>query len=355
MADSSAPDRFLIGPYALMLPIGLALAGTYLSGRRFAEAVALLVVAFAVYQPLRGEIYDAVQAVVWPIAMAEVNQPFQEVLDSIPDGSHILFVGNQNAPDYPLFSPRSHYANSVISWGKTRFDAERMQSLIQSEQVTHVLLQHDQTVSFHWDPSVSTGEMVAWLSHQPDVREVPLSTPHMRLFQTASNIRSNEKPYETTATPPSAPLILVENRLRSQVGIDPTFLKTPWGIETLDGSQGGFLWIGAGPPEGVEFGVWSREARTVDFRFNVAAGSSRSAADRTVSLLQDGVSVADRSSFRGDASLVIAVKLHAGRNRMHFYCLDAPTVKIMPNGDTRHLIVLLRKVIVESVSAGGNK
>ena len=77
--------------------------------------------------------------------------------------------------------------------------------------------------------------------------------------------------------------------------------------------------------------------------------------DRTVSLLQDGVSVADRSSFRGDASLVIAVKLHAGRNLMHFYSQDAPTVKIMPNGDTRHLIVLLHKVIVESVSGGGNK
>ena len=110
--------------------------------------------------------------------------------------------------------------------------------------------------------------------------------------------------------------------------------------------------MGEGPPEGVEFGVWSREARTVDLRFNVAAGPSRSAADRTVSLLQDLVSVADRSSFRGDASLVIAVKLHAGRNLMHFYSLDAPTVKIMPNGDARHLIVLLHKVIVESVRRG---
>jgi hypothetical protein len=355
MASSAVPDRFLIGPYALMLPIGLALAGTYISGGKYGEAVALLVVAFGVYQPLRAEIYNAVHSVVSPVTAAEVDQPFQEALDSIPDGSHILFVGNQDAPDYPLFAPRTRYANSVISWGKTPFDAERMQSLIQSEQITHVLVQHDQRVWFHWDPSVSTGEMVAWLPHQPDIREVPLSTPHMRLFQTASNIRSNEKPYETTAAPPSAPLILVENRLRSQVGIDPTFLKTPWPVETLDGSQGGFLWMGEGPPEGVEFGVWSREARTVDFRFNVTAGPSRSDVDRTVSLLQDGVSVADRSSFRGDASLVIAVKLHAGRNLMHFYCLDAPTVKIMPNGDTRHLIVRLHKVIVESVSAGGNK
>ena len=32
MANSAVPDRFLIGPYALMLPIGMTLAGTYISG-----------------------------------------------------------------------------------------------------------------------------------------------------------------------------------------------------------------------------------------------------------------------------------------------------------------------------------
>ncbi len=355
MANSAVPDRFLIGPYALMLPIGLALAGTYISGGKLRESLALLVVVFGVYQPLRAETYDAVHAVVSPITPDKLDEPFQEALDSIPDGAHILFVGQQDAPDYPLFSPRSHYANSVTSWGKAPFDAERMQSLIQSEQITHVLLQDDQRVRFISDPPVSTSEMVAWLSYQPDIREVPLSTPHMRLYQTASNIRSNEKPYEITAAPPSAPLILVENRLRSQVGLDPTFLRTPWPVETLEASPGGFLWLGEGPQEGVEFGVWSREARIVDLRFNVTAGPSRPTPDRTVSLLQDGLFVADRSHFRGDASLAIAVELHAGRNLMHFYSLDAPTVKIMPNGDTRHLIVLLHKVIVEPVSAGGNK
>ncbi len=355
MANSGVPDRFLVGPYALMLPIGLAFAGTYISGRKLRECVALLVVVFGVYQPLRAETYDAVHSVVSPIAPDKLDEPFQEAMDSIPDGAHILFVGKQDAPDYPLFSPRSHYANSVTSWGKTPFDPERMQSLIQSERITHVLLQDDQRVRFIGDPPVSTSEMVAWLSYQPDVREVPLSTPHMRLYQTASNIRANEKPYEITAAPPSAPLIFVENRLRGQIGIDPTFLKTPWPVETLEGTPGGFLWMGQGPQEGVEFGLWSRESRVVDLRFNVTPGPSRPTPDRTVSLLQDGLFVADRSHFHGDASLAIAVELHAGRNLMHFYCLDASTVKIMPNGDMRHLIVGLHKVIVEPVSVGGNK
>ena len=195
MANSAAPDRFLIGPYALTLPIGLALVGTYMTGRKFAEAVALLVVGFGVYQPLRAEIYNAVRSVVSPITAATVDAPFQEALYSIPDGSHILFVGNEDAPDYPLFSPRAHYANSVTSWGKTPFDAERMWFLIQSEQITHVLLQDDRRVVMHWDPPVSTGEMVAWLSQQTDIRELPLNTPRQHLFETTNNIRSNEKHY----------------------------------------------------------------------------------------------------------------------------------------------------------------
>jgi len=55
------------------------------------------------YQPLRAEIYNAVHSVVSPITPDKVDEPFQEALDFIPDGAHILLVGNQDAPDYPLF------------------------------------------------------------------------------------------------------------------------------------------------------------------------------------------------------------------------------------------------------------
>jgi len=71
----------------------------------------------------------------------------------------------------------------VISWGKAPFEPQRMRSLIQSKHVTGVLTQNDQKVFFHWEPSISTVEMVTWLSREPGIREVPLSTPHMRLFE----------------------------------------------------------------------------------------------------------------------------------------------------------------------------
>jgi hypothetical protein len=188
MTASTAPDRFLIGPYALALPIGVALLGNYVYGRRFAEALAIIVVAFAVYQPLGVQASIAAHAVVSPMSPSEVDEPFHEALNSIPIGSCILFVGNQDAPDYPLFSPRAHYANRVLPWGQAPFEPQRALSLMQSQHVTHVLLQNDQRVVFFWDSGVNTVEMVAWLTHQPGIRELPLSTPHMRLFESEIRI-----------------------------------------------------------------------------------------------------------------------------------------------------------------------
>jgi len=183
MAASAAPDRFLMGPYALALPVGVALWGNYIIGRKLAQALALILIVFALYQPVGAQVYTAAHAIVAPVSASEIDEPFHAALDSIPLGSCILFVGNQDAPDYPLFSPRAHYANRVISWGKAPFEPQRMRSLIQSKHVTSVLIQNDQKVFFHWEPSISTVEMVTWLSREPGIREVPLSTPHMRLFE----------------------------------------------------------------------------------------------------------------------------------------------------------------------------
>ena len=181
MTASGVPDRFLIGPYALALPIGVALLGSYASGRKFVQAGALILVVFAVSRPMAEQAYTAEHAIISPVSASDVDEPFHEALESIPTGSRILFVGNQDAGDYPLFSPRTHYANRVIPWGKAPFDPQRMRSLLQSDQVTHVLIQDDQSVFV--DRAVSTIEMATWLSQQPGVEGVPLSTPHMRLFK----------------------------------------------------------------------------------------------------------------------------------------------------------------------------
>jgi hypothetical protein len=348
MTQSEVPTRYLIGPYALTLPIGIAVFGPYIKGRKLAESLALIAAAVSLYQPLRLQIYNAVQAIAAPITERDIDQPFEEALDVIPDRSRIVFVGHHDAPDYPLFSPGTHYSNAVIPWGKTPFDPARMRHLIDSQNATHVLIQHDETASFLSDPDIRTGEMVAWLDREPGLREIPLSTPHMRLFETDNSTESYERPFQTTAVPASAPLIRIGSTLRRQIGIDPTFLKTPWRVET--GGSGGYLWMGQGREEGVEFGLWARQDRAVDLRFDVAPGPSVTAPDRTVMLLLDGAPAGDRR-FQGDTAVVFHVKLHPGRNLIEFVALDAPNVMRMPNGDPRRLIVLLRDVQAESVLA----
>jgi hypothetical protein len=348
MTQSGVPTRYLIGPYALTLPIGIAVFAPYIRGKKLAESLTLIAVAVSLYQPIRLQIYNAVQAIAVPITEKDIDQPFEEALDVIPDRSRIVLVGQQDTPDYPLFSPGTHYTKTVIPWGKTPFDPARMRLLIDSQKATHVLIQHDETASFLWDPAIRTGEMVAWLAREPGLKEIPLSTPHMRLFETDNGTESYERPFQTTAVPSSAPLIRIGSTLRHQIGIDPTFLKTPWQVEI--GGTGGYLWMGQGREEGVEFGLWSRQDRAVELRFDVGPGPSVTAPDRTVMLLLDGAPVGDRR-FQGDTAVAFHVMLHAGRNLIEFVALDAATVMKMPNGDPRRLIVLLRDVQAESVRA----
>lgn len=348
MAQSDVPARFLIGPFSLMLPIGIALCGPYISVRKFLQALVAIIVAYSVYQPIRAQVYNAVQAIASPISAKAINQPFEEALDLMQAGSRILFVGNQDAPDYPLFSPGTHYSNAVIPWGTAPFDPTRMVRLINTKKATHVLIQDDERVSFNWLPSVNTWEIVDWLAQQPELKAIPLITPHMRLFQVGNGKEMNEKAFNTLAVPSSAPLITIDTTLQTHVGIDPTFLRTPWPVEHIAGTEGGFLWIGQGQAEGVEFGLWSRQDRSVDVRFGVSPGPSLTTPDRRVMLLHDDVLVGEERTFKSDAPIVFHIRLHAGRNVMSFFALDAPTIKSIPNGDLRHLVVKLREVHIEA-------
>ncbi|MES2878020.1 MAG: hypothetical protein V4713_06310 [Pseudomonadota bacterium] len=351
MVHSEAPARFLIGPYSLLLSIGIAICGPYISRRKFAQALLAIVVSYAIYQPVSTRAYDALQTIAAPISVKAINQPFEEALDLMPVGSRVLFVGNQDAPDYPLFSPRTHYSNAVIPWGAEPFDPARMRRLIDSKKATHVLIQNDARVSIPWFPTIDIRKMVSWLTQEPGLKTIPLSTPNMRLFETANSTGINERAFLTVEVPSSAPLITIEKTLQTHVGIDPNFLKTPWPIENFGGTEGSFLWIGQGPAEGVEVVLWSRQDRAVDIRFNVSPGPSLTTPDRRVILLHDGVQVGDKQTFKNDASIVFHISLHTGRNVMNFFALDAATVKGMPNGDARHLVIGLHEVRVEAVQA----
>ena len=348
MVEAQVPTRYLLAPYALTLPIGVALAASFLKERRLAASLFVIAIAVSVYQPMRSQFYDAVHAIAAPLTDRDINQGFEEALDLVPHRSRILFVGDADAPDYPLFSPGTRYGNTVIPWGKTPFDPVRMRSLIDSQRVTHVLIQHDERALLQWEPNLPTAGMVAWLAGEPELNEITLGTPHMRLFETSHSPERYERPYQTTAVPASAPLITIGPTLHQRVGLDPLFLRTAWAVE--GSKSGGYLWMGQGREDGLGFGLWSREQRIVDLQFDLAAGPSLTTPARMLMLLLNGALVRDQE-FQRTATIVFRVTLRPGRNLVEFVALDAPNVLSQPNGDPRKLMVLLRSVRVESTPA----
>ncbi|MDB5799496.1 MAG: hypothetical protein JWL63_435 [Rhodocyclales bacterium] len=351
MSHSDVPTRFLIGPYSLLLPIGIAIFAPYFSIRKFAQSLLAIVILYSVYQPISAQVRNAVEAIASPISATAINQPFEEALGLMQPGSRILFVGEQSAPDYPLFSPGTHYSNAVIPWGTSPFDAARMRRLIDSGKVTHVLIQSDEGVSFLDAPILNTGTMVRWLAKEPGLKAIPLMTRHMRLYSVGDSPQMNEQAFQTAGAPSAAPLIAIGASLQGQVGIDPMPPKTPWPIENFGGIEGSFLWVGQGQAEGIEFGLWSRQERTVDLQFDALPGPSLWTPERRVMLVHNGVPVGDERTLNSDAPIAFHVRLHAGRNVFSFFAFDAPTVKRMPNGDARNLIVGLHEIRVEAGQA----
>jgi hypothetical protein len=348
MTYSDVPGRFLIGPYALALPIGMGLFVGRLGGRRLAEAMGAIVLVFAAYQPARLQISSAVGSISSALSAAEPDTLFSDALDAIREEGRILLVGGQDAPDYGLFAPAKRYTNQVIPWGKATFDPVRMRALIETNEVTHVLVQNDARVRFGWDPDISTREMVAWLGRKPWLREIPLKRPHVRLFATDKQPQTRAQAMQTTTTPPSRPLIRIDQALRGAVGIEAASLKTPWAVE--GSAAGGFLWIGPGEREGVEFSLWSQETRAVDLQLALTPGPSLASPERTVVLLANGELIGAEKTFQGETIVTFPVGLRAGPNAFKFFALDEATVNRLPNGDLRPLVVGLRDLRVMSGS-----
>ena len=350
MTQSEVPGRFLIGPYTLLLPVGMALFFRHMFARRWAQVLGAMAIAYAAYHPLRVLATNAEKAMAQPLEAKVVNEPFGEIVGSvIPAGSRVLLVGGQDVRDYPLFAPVTQYANAVIPWGTGPFDPLKMSRQIASQNISHVLIQHDQKVRLQWFPELETREMVKWLGTQAGLKAIPLQTPHMRLFEVEGVAAMNEKPFEVATFPAAAPLIEVDGALREQVGIDPVLLNTSWPVENLGADEKGFLWMGQGAPEGIVFGLWSRQERDVNMRFEVSPGHGLSVPGRTVMVQHDGVPVGQGEySFTGKSSIVVRTRLHAGRNVIHFFAMDTATIKPLPNGDTRNLVVGLHDIHIEA-------
>ncbi|MFP8778412.1 ArnT family glycosyltransferase [Hydrogenophaga sp. RWCD_12] len=345
---AEVPGRFLVSSFALALLLGASLLAGRVSGRKLAPALVAAAVGYAAYAPIRAQTQEALRVVFGTKPNIDNTEPFNELTGSLlPPGSRILLVANTSTHDYPLFSPQTGYSNTVVPWGSGPFEPARMDQLIASNRVTHILITDDQRERVVGRPPIDTREMVTWLNAEPGLRSVPLRVPTMRLYEVAGATAMNERPFQVTAIPASAPLIRMSDQLHGRVGLDPVVLQTPWPIEKLEDGPNGTLWLGQGRDEGLEFGLWARQTQFVNLMFRVSPGPGIPTPRRRILLLQDGMPVAGEVSFEGNASVQLPVRLHPGRNIMSFFGVDAATVNPLPNGDARDLVFLLKQVRIE--------
>jgi len=178
----AGPVRFWIGAYALSVPLTAALADRWARRSAAAAGLAMLLLVLAAYPGLRSEIVRLDWSWIHPAQPAQLDEPFQEVVPLLEPGSRILLVANGATRDYPLFCPRDGFPNAVFPWGTTGFDAARAERMLRDHRITHVLLESDQAVGFHWAGGMQTYPFVKWIGSRPDFVEVPLKTANMRLY-----------------------------------------------------------------------------------------------------------------------------------------------------------------------------
>jgi hypothetical protein len=342
MVTSAIPERLLILPYALGAALAVVLLSQLVNGVRIRQALALLFIVIAVYPASRIELSRMFTAIAVPITSEQVDAPFTEALANIPAGSHILFAGGQGVSDYPLFAPRRQYANQVILWGKAQFEPQRMRALIDGNKITHVLIENDHELNFHWDPPIPTGEMVQWLSVQPDLHEIHVQPAGVRLFSTAHlSPIDPEQYFKNTVAPPEVPILRLDPSLQGKVGIVTGSMHSAWGIENVNGR--GFAWMGHGREKGIRFALWSRGSIDVQVRYAVVPGPSRADSARNVEFIANE-GPPERRTFSSESPIAFTLRLKPGENRMELYALDDANKAAV--NDMRDLIVGIREIAV---------
>ena len=145
-------------------------------------------------------------------------------------------------------------------------------------------------------------------------------------------------------------LVKVDPSLAGVVGVID-IVEFDWGIESHQGQ--GFLWLGEGTAQGFSAFLWSEKETAVRVVFQVLPGPSREDTLRNLEFryLRRGRfspirvgSVVRRYQIAGLEAIEVSVTLQRGLNQMDLIALDEATIRRLPNGDERPLLVMLQHV-----------
>lgn len=170
------PDRFLLPAVALLL------AAILTRLPRWSAWPLLALALLGAWAPARE---TAMLVRMWwlmPPSMSVDNTPFSEAVRILPEDARVLLIGMQITQDYPLFGTRTGYRREIYSWGRGPWDPARFHQLLAAHRITHVLLEDDQTLAFHWDAPVDARPVAAGLDAVPELQRLPLQAGHQRLY-----------------------------------------------------------------------------------------------------------------------------------------------------------------------------
>lgn len=148
-------------------------------------------------------------------------------------------------------------------------------------------------------------------------------------------------------------IFTIYESLETDIQVSEQYLAE-WGLEKVNNTY--FQWLGEGFDQGFKGLLWSDKERWVEFVFHLAPGPSRKDLDRNLKIILTQYGSLDDENvyeatinFRGDNKYKIKLRLHTGLNELLLYALDNATIEILPNGDTRPLLIKLSKIDIVPV------
>ncbi len=182
--SAGVPDRLLV---PLLAP-AVALVGLLLSVLWRLRPLRLPLAGLLLWGAAPGvaELGERVARVIAePAAAPAAAGVFGEAAALLPPDSRVLLLSSQSSGDYVLFGPARGYSNVVVPWGKAPFDRERFLERLEAMRATHVLVENNRQVDFHWAGGLATPRFAQTAARLPGSRRIPLSAPAMRLIALA--------------------------------------------------------------------------------------------------------------------------------------------------------------------------
>jgi hypothetical protein len=144
------------------------------------------------------------------------------------------------------------------------------------------------------------------------------------------------------------PVIIKVDDQMSDLPVSEIYLA-PWDVEILD--NGPLLWLGEGLDQGFKSYIWSNEDTTAKMVLNLSPGPSREDSTRNLNITlsrygyYEGYEpISKQVRFDDAVRFEMEIVLYEGLNELAISALDQATIDVLPNGDTRPLLVQLNQI-----------